>query len=123
MQVRDAPGRREKSVRRILARDATLDRPAARDDVLLRERQPLAGGDANLPLHEVDPRHELGDRMLDLEPRVHLEEVELAVAVEQELARAGVHVAGRRAARTAVSPIARRSSGVTATLGASSIIF
>ena len=50
--------------------------------------------DANLPLHEVDAGHELGDRMLDLEARVHLEEVELAVAVEQELARAGVHVAG-----------------------------
>ena len=123
MQIRDAARRRKEAVRRILARDAALDRPSARHDVLLTERQLLARGDANLPLHEVDAGHELRDRMLDLEARVHLEEVELAVAVEQELAGAGVHVPAALAARTAVSPIARRSSGVTATLGASSIIF
>ena len=37
----------------------------------------------------------LGDRMLDLQPGVHLEEVERAVLVEQELDRAGVRVADR----------------------------
>ena len=35
--------------------------------------------------------------MLDLQPRVHLEEIEPAVLVEQELDRAGVGVADRRA--------------------------
>jgi hypothetical protein len=44
------------------------------------ERQPLAAAIAKLPLHEVDARHELGDRVLDLDARVHLEEVEAAVA-------------------------------------------
>ena len=79
---------------------------------------------AKLPLHEVDARHQLGDRMLDLEARVHLEEVELA-----RPRRAGTRTCRRSRSRprarprTAVSPIARRSSGVTATLGASSIIF
>ena len=41
------------------------------------------------------PGHHLGDRMLDLQPRVHLEEIEAAVLVEQELDRAGVGVADR----------------------------
>jgi hypothetical protein len=48
-------------------------------------------------VHEVDAGHELGDGMLDLEARVHLEEVEaLAVLVEQELAGAGVDVGASR---------------------------
>ena len=62
--------------------------------------------------------------MLDLEARVHLEEVELAVAVEEELAGAGVHVAGGAARRAPPSRPSRAAApGVTATLGASSIIF
>ena len=59
------------------------------------DRQPLAERDPQLPLHEIDARHHLRDRMLDLQARVHLEEVELAVLVEQELDRAGVGVADR----------------------------
>ncbi len=41
--------------------------------------------------------HELGHRMLDLEARVQLDEVEAAVRAEQELERAGVAVADRAA--------------------------
>ena len=52
----------------------------------------LARGDADLPGDEVEPGHELGDRVLHLQPGVHLQEVELAVLVE-ELDRAGVVVA------------------------------
>ena len=59
------------------------------------ERQLLAACDSNLLLHEIDAGHHLRDRMLDLQPRVHLEEVELAALVEQELDRAGVRVADR----------------------------
>src|SRR5688572_7109462 len=66
----------QKAVRGVLARDPALDRPSARDDLALLERQPLAGSDPNLPLHEIDPGDELGDRVLDLEPCIHLEEVE-----------------------------------------------
>lgn len=39
----------------------------------------FAGGDAEHLLDEVDARDELGDRMLDLEARVHLQEVEALV--------------------------------------------
>ena len=47
-------------------------------------------------MHQVDPGHQLGHRMLDLEAGVHLEEVEAAVGVEQELDGAGADVAHRR---------------------------
>ena len=49
---------------------------------------------AQLPLDEVEAGHELGDGVLDLEAGVHLQEVELAVLVE-ELDGAGVDVAAR----------------------------
>ena len=57
--------------------------------------EPLAARDPNLPAHEIEAGHHLGDRVLDLQPRVHLEEIEAAVLVEQELDRAGVGVADR----------------------------
>ena len=61
-------------------------------DLVLRHRQRLAAGDADLPLDEVDAGDHLGDRVLDLEAGVHLEEEELAVLVD-ELDGAGVVVA------------------------------
>ena len=72
--------------------------------------QRLARRDADLLLHEVDAGEHLGDRMLDLDARVHLHEVERAVLVEQHLDRAR-----RRRSRspsrqrTAASPIRSRS--------------
>src|SRR6478609_2206839 len=91
----DTTGRWKKIVRRILARDAALHRPPARDDVFLAKGQLLARGNPKLPLNEVDPRNELRNRMLHLKARVHLEEVELAILGEEKLARTGVDVARR----------------------------
>ena len=62
--------------------------------VLLLHQELLAGSDADLELDEVEAGHELGDRVLDLDARVDLDEVEVAVAREQELDRAGVVVVG-----------------------------
>ncbi len=53
----------------------------------------LAGGDAQLRLHEVDAGDGFRDRVLHLDARVHLDEVELAVLVHEELDGAGVLVA------------------------------
>ena len=63
-------------------------------------RERLAGGDPQLGLHEVDVGDLLGHGVLDLDPRVHLDEVVVAVGAEQELHGAGVAVAdlGRRTA-------------------------
>src|SRR5690606_17917889 len=89
-EIGDVSGGREEAVGGVLARDAALDRPAARRDLLLPEGEPLPCRYAQLPLHQVDPGHELGDRVLHLQAGVHLEEVELSIAVEEELAGAGV---------------------------------
>ena len=53
----------------------------------------LAAGDAQLGADEVDVGDLLGDRVLDLDARVHLDEDVAAVGREQELDRAGVDVA------------------------------
>jgi hypothetical protein len=69
----------------------------ARHELGLGERQGLTGGDLDLDLHEVEPVDELRDRVLDLQAGVHLEEVELAVRPDEELARPGADVtAGTR---------------------------
>ena len=87
--------------------------PCGRQRALRIDVEPLAARDADLPLHEVDAGHHLRDRMLDLQPRVHLEEVERAILVEQELDRAGVGVVhGPRDARRPPRRSAARSSGV-----------
>jgi hypothetical protein len=52
----------------------------------------LAGGDQDLLLDDVDAGDHLGDRVLHLHAGVHLDEVELAVLV-QELEGAGAAVA------------------------------
>ena len=68
-------------------------------DVLLRDRQLLARGDADLLLDQVAARDHLAHRVLDLDPRVHLHEGEVPVVVEQELHGAGARVADRQRAR------------------------
>src|SRR5512143_1808606 len=78
--------------RRVLGVDPALDGMAPEGDVLLLPRQLFAGGDADLRLNDVDAGDELGHRVLDLHPGVHLDEVELAVFV-QELEGAGAAVA------------------------------
>ena len=64
----------------------------ARLEILLPERELLAGRDQQLLLDQVGLRHHFGDRVLDLDARVHFDEIELAVVV-QELHRAGAAIA------------------------------
>ena len=60
--------------------------------------EPAAASDVQLHLHEVDAGRGLGHRMLDLQPRVHLHEVEgTRLGLEQELDRPGIAVARRPA--------------------------
>ena len=68
---------------RVLGIDAALDGMADELHVLLRELEVAAGGDADLLDHEVDVGDRLGHRMLDLDARVHFDEIELAVLVEE----------------------------------------
>ena len=54
--------------------------------------QARAAGDAKLVRDEVPAGHRLGDRMLDLESRVHLEEEELAGIGQEHLDGPGADV-------------------------------
>src|SRR5687768_16201663 len=81
----------------------------ARLDVGLLERQRLTRGDLQLFVHEVQAGRLLRSWVLDLQSRVHLEEVELPLA-ENELHRAGIAIAGlaRDASRGLADALARR---------------
>ena len=79
----------------MLGIDAAFDGMAGDADVVLAIAQRRAGRDADLLAHQVDADDHLGDRMLDLQPGVHLDEIELAVLV-QELDGAGAAIADLR---------------------------
>jgi len=75
--------------RRVLGVEPHLDRRSLEADVVLPVAERLAGGDAELVAHQVAAGHHLGDGVLHLEARVHLQEEELARGVvDQELHRA-----------------------------------
>ena len=61
--------------------------------LLLAERNALAGGNAKLPGDEILAGDRLGDRVLDLQAGVHLEEVERPVGGQQELHGPGAAIA------------------------------
>ena len=58
-------------------------------------RQRFARGDAQLQFDEIEPEHHLGHRMLDLQARVDLHEIEIAALADDELDRAGIDVVER----------------------------
>ena len=68
---------------RVLGVDAAFDRRAEEAHLLLGDRQRRPGRDLDLLVDDVDAGDHLGDGMLDLDARVHLDEVELAVLVEK----------------------------------------
>ena len=90
LEERDAARRRQEALVRILGADPRLegDAPALALDAFDR----LAAGDPDLDLDEVDAGDQLGEPVLDLQARVHLEEVEV-LALQQELDRADAAVA------------------------------
>ena len=95
----DLAGVRPEPVRGVLGGDAALERRAVHPDRLLGDPdlgERLSGRDAHLGLHEVDVGDLLGHRVLDLDPRVHLDEHVLAGSlahrVDEELHGAGVDV-------------------------------
>ncbi len=94
-QVQQLAGGRQEALVRVLGIDARLDRMAVDDQLFLAQRQRLPGSHAQLPFHQVQPGDHLGHRVLDLQPRVHLHEVEAAVLVGDELHRARADITHR----------------------------
>ena len=78
-------GRGQEPRRGVLGHDPQLHRVPLEAHVGLGEPQPLPRRDTQLLLDEVESGHRLRDRMLDLQPRVDLQEGEPATVVEQEL--------------------------------------
>src|SRR3546814_3989347 len=64
-------------------------------EVFMFDRQPRAARDADLFADEVEAGDHLGNRMLDLDASVHLDEEKLAI-FPQELDRASAEIANRR---------------------------
>ena len=86
----------------MLGVDAAFDGVSAMHDGAVQHvLQALARGQQDLALHQVHVRDHFRDRMLHLDARVHLDEVELAVFIHQEFDGAGVHIAdvGKRLAQ------------------------
>ncbi len=120
---RDPPRGGQERAHDVLRVDPTFDRVAAELDLPLSHGKRLAGRDPDLLAHDVDAGDRLGDGVLDLHARVHLEEVVGAVSVEEALDRPGRAVADALAASTAIAPIRARSSSSTAGEGVSSTSF
>ena len=86
---------RQEALLRIFGVQANFDRVAFE---LGRQRcgwQRLTRRDAQLQLDQIEPGDQLGDRMLDLQARVHLQKVQLAGRVGHELDRARAAIVGR----------------------------
>ena len=92
-QVLDPAGGGQEPVGGILAGDPALHGPAPRVEPARGHAHRLPGGDPELLPHQIHAVDQLGHRVLDLDPGVHLEEVEAAVRGEEELAGAGAEVA------------------------------
>ena len=80
---------------RIFRIDAALDGVRSRSRILNVRRELFPGRDANLFLDQVATVNFLRDRVLDLDSRVHLDEVIMALVIDQEFHRAGVLITHR----------------------------
>ena len=98
-QMDQLAGRGQKAAIRVLGIDPHFNRMAAHGERLLQAGQPLACCHAQLPLDQVQTGDHFGDRMLDLQPGVHLHEVEGAAGIHDEFDRAGADIADRAGRR------------------------
>ncbi len=122
-------GRRQKAALGIFGIKPRFDRVAGERHLLLRQRQLLAGGNAELPFDQIEAGDGFGDRMLDLQPRVHFHEPEAVLfqaarAVGDELDGAGADIAdGLGGGDRRLRPCAARNPALMPGAGASSITF
>src|ERR1700730_4692309 len=85
----EASGRGQKIPPWVFRKDPGFDRAAFQMHVGLTGRQFLAGGRSDHLFDEIDAGNKLGHRMLDLQPRVHFEEIEIFVFANDKFDRAG----------------------------------
>ena len=93
-EMREAADRGQKAFLGILGIQTRFDRMAIDLQFGLTRGQGLPGRDAQLPFDQIMARDHFGDRVLDLQPRVHFHEKE-CISFGDELDRAGTHIADR----------------------------
>ena len=82
-QAQNRAGGRKIARGGIFSVDAQFDGVATGGDGRLLQRQRLAGGDGQLLGHQIDAGDLFRDRVLDLQPGVHLEEEEFPLAIDE----------------------------------------
>eukprot|EP00123_Amoebidium_parasiticum_P012634 comp21488_c1_seq1/m.29767 comp21488_c1_seq1/g.29767 ORF comp21488_c1_seq1/g.29767 comp21488_c1_seq1/m.29767 type:complete len:443 (+) comp21488_c1_seq1:791-2119(+) len=92
LHVVDLAGDGKEVVPGVLCVDTSLEGMAMDLKVGLFHRETLTAGHLELPLDKILTGDQLCDWVLDLQPRVHLHEVELLVFVHNKLHRAGTHI-------------------------------
>ena len=90
-----SPRARQEPTGHVLGVHAQFQGVSLNAQVFLAERQRMPFGDANLFTDQVDACHHFGDRMLDLQTRVHLQEVELPGCIDQKLHGSSPNVVAR----------------------------
>ncbi len=89
----DRAGTRHEIARGIFGVDAAFDRAAFQIHLILRETKALPLRDGYLLGDEIDAGDLLRHGMLDLNPRIHFEEIEtLALDIDQKLDRTGAAI-------------------------------
>src|SRR4029079_10375758 len=91
-QMPQCSGGRQKAFGRVLGVNAGFEGVAADLNLTLPERNWIPRRNRKLQFHQVNARDQLGYRMLDLQPGVHLHEVERAVLSGDEFNGAGARV-------------------------------
>ena len=124
-QIANQPTDRGQEVaKRILGIDSGLDGPTFVLDVGLPQRQRFAGRNPDHQLHQIQAGDKLSDRVLDLKPGVHLQEIEVALGIDDKLDRPPpIRIPRLRASATACSPMTMRVSSSKKGEGASSMTF
>ncbi len=107
----DGSSRGQKPLGGVLGINTCLHRMAVGCDLVLPQRQLFPHGDAQLPLHEVDAGDHLGHGMLDLQARIHLDEMKTG-RIRDEFDRPGADITrglggGARRSRHRGTPFGR----------------
>ncbi len=98
-----ADGRQEVAVR-VFGVDPAFHCPAMEPDFSLRMAEPLARRHADHLLDNVDAGDEFGHGVLDLQPGVHFQEVEVALGINNEFHRSSAHIIDRAGQRHGLRP-------------------
>ena len=80
-----SPCRWQEIAQWIFSIDPALNRPPTAPNVLLRERELLACRDPNHLLDQIQSGNAFGHRMLDLQPGVHFQKIEVLVLTDHKL--------------------------------------